>query len=156
MDPLSGQRQPFKFWFFVERDGDDSTFWNGRIPGIGGHETGYSTCAKSLQKLLENAVDLCDLWVIDCWESGRDPLQPAVPKSQRSYQVGPSLPVRAAWLVRRLRLGAGLTQSQAAEKVKINQQAYSRLENPSKSNATVKTLERVAKALGKRIEVSLA
>ena len=144
-----------KYWFFVERDEEEPTMWNGWIPEVGGHSEGFATCASSLERLLDNAVELADLWVITCWEENREPVQGSVPQNKRTYQVTPSLPVRSAWLIRKLRQDAGLTQTQAAEQAKIKQQAYSRLENPSQSNATVKTLEKVAKDLGSRVSFSL-
>jgi len=48
-----------------------------------------------------------------------------------------------------------MSQSDIAARLGMSYQAYQRLENPVKCNPTVKTLERVAKALGKRLEVRM-
>jgi antitoxin HicB len=48
------------------------------------------------------------------------------------------------------------SQSEIAALLGLSYQAYQRLENPTKSNPTIKTLERVAKALGKRLEIGIA
>jgi len=46
-------------------------------------------------------------------------------------------------------------QSEIADRLGLSYQAYQRLENPSKSNPSVKTLQRVAKAFGKRLKIEL-
>jgi predicted RNase H-like HicB family nuclease/DNA-binding XRE family transcriptional regulator len=48
------------------------------------------------------------------------------------------------------------SQTDIASKLGLTYQAYQRLENPSKGNPTIKTLERVAAALGKKLEIRLA
>ena len=48
------------------------------------------------------------------------------------------------------------SQSEIAARLGLSYQAYQRLENPAKGNPTVKTLQRVARALGKRLEVRIA
>ena len=58
-----------------------------------------------------------------------------------------------AWELRKLR--GDRPQSEVAAKLGLSYQAYQRLENPAKGNPTVKTLQRVAKAFGKRLEISL-
>jgi len=59
-----------------------------------------------------------------------------------------------AWEIRKLR--GDLSQSEIAARLGLSYQAYQRLENPTKGNPTVKTLERVARALGKRLIVRIA
>ncbi len=59
-----------------------------------------------------------------------------------------------AWDIRKLR--GNRSQSEIAARLGLSYQAYQRLENPAKGNPTVKTLERVARALGKRLEVRIA
>jgi len=46
-------------------------------------------------------------------------------------------------------------QSEIAERLGLSYQAYQRLENPSKANPSVKTLQRVAKAFGKHLKIEL-
>ena len=54
------------------------------------------------------------------------------------------------------RLRGDRSQSEIAARLGLSYQAYQRLENPAKGNPTVKTLQCVARALGKRIEVRIA
>ena len=53
--------------------------------------------------------------------------------------------------IRKLRLAAKLTQAEAAERAGLKgKQKWSDLENGRRSNLTIETLERIAKALGVR------
>jgi len=44
------------------------------------------------------------------------------------------------------------SQTAVAERLGIKYQSYQRLENPSKSNPTIKTLEKIAAIYGKKLE----
>lgn len=59
----------------------------------------------------------------------------------------------SAWELRKLR--GDLPQSEIAKRLGLSYQAYQRLENPSKGNPTIKTLEKVAKVFGKRLVISM-
>jgi len=68
------------------------------------------------------------------------------------------LPYQTAWTaiqVLQARKSKGLTIAQAAELCGVSGPTYVRWEDPYKGNATVKTLEKVATALGKHLEVVL-
>jgi antitoxin HicB len=58
-----------------------------------------------------------------------------------------------AWQLRKLR--GDFSHSEIAARLGIPYQSYQRLENPIKGNPTVKTLERAAKAFGKRVEIAI-
>jgi antitoxin HicB len=47
------------------------------------------------------------------------------------------------------------SQSGVARRLGLSYQAYQRLENPQKSNPTIKTLERIARTFGKSIAVQI-
>ena len=69
------------------------------------------------------------------------------------YPVEVEAHILVAWELRKLR--GDLSQSEIAARLGIPYQSYQRLENPTKGNPTVKTLERVAKAFGKRVEITI-
>ncbi|MDA3957892.1 type II toxin-antitoxin system HicB family antitoxin [Oceanispirochaeta sp.] len=48
------------------------------------------------------------------------------------------------------------TQKSIAEKLGLSYQAYQRLENPIKGNPTIKTLEKIAKAMGQNLKITLS
>ncbi len=58
-------------------------------------------------------------------------------------------------LLRQARESAGLTQEELALRLKTQKTAISRIENHAE-DIKLSTLERVAKALGKRLQVSIA
>jgi antitoxin HicB len=45
--------------------------------------------------------------------------------------------------------------SQAAQRLGLSYQAYQRLENPRKSNPTIKTLERIARIYGRELNLQI-
>lgn len=57
-------------------------------------------------------------------------------------------------LIRQAREGAGLTQEQLADRIKSTKTAISRMENHAR-DIKLSTLQRVARALGKHIEVHM-
>lgn len=59
--------------------------------------------------------------------------------------------IKTAYLLRQWRESSKLTQKQLANRMNISFQAYQRMERPGRSNLTVATLQRVAKALNKRL-----
>jgi ribosome-binding protein aMBF1 (putative translation factor) len=63
--------------------------------------------------------------------------------------------LRLAHRITELREKSGLTQAQLAEKVGTTQAGISRLEDPNYRNYSLKTLEKVATALGARLKVEL-
>ncbi len=62
---------------------------------------------------------------------------------------------RLADQITTLREKLGLTQSELARKVGTTQSGIARLENPNYANYSLKTLEKVAHALGARLVVGL-
>lgn len=59
--------------------------------------------------------------------------------------------IAVAMMLRTLR--AERPQAEIARQLNISYQVYQRLENPRKANPTVKTLEKIARVFGKRIEL---
>jgi antitoxin HicB len=59
--------------------------------------------------------------------------------------------VAVALMLRSLR--AGRTQIEVARELNISYQVYQRLENPRKANPTIKTLEKIARVFGKRVDL---
>ena len=59
--------------------------------------------------------------------------------------------VAVAVMLRTLR--ADRSQNEVARQLNISYQVYQRLENPRKANPTIKTLEKIARVFGKRVDV---
>ncbi len=67
---------------------------------------------------------------------------------------GQDTPVRLAIQIAKIREERGMTQAQLAKLVGTKQQVISRLEKGEQRNPTVDTLERIAHALGKKLELA--
>ncbi len=80
--------------------------------------------------------------------------EPVTGPAEGLYPIEVSPHIVIAWDIRKIR--GDRSQSEIASRLGLSYQAYQRLENPAKGNPTVKTLERVARALGKRLEVRIA
>jgi len=63
--------------------------------------------------------------------------------------------VRMAFLLRKWRAEAGMTQARMARAMGISYQSYQRMERPGRANLTVAMLDRIAHVLGKRAVVEL-
>jgi antitoxin HicB len=79
----------------------------------------------------------------------------AIPKP--AFKKGHPIPVAnhitVALQLRELR--GGQSQTEIAQKLGLSYQAYQRLENPRKSNPTIKTLERIAHVFGRELNVQI-
>lgn len=69
------------------------------------------------------------------------------------YPVAVASHIAIALQLRALR--GGQSQTVIAKKIGLSYQAYQRLENPKKANPTLKTLERIAGAFGKKLSVNI-
>ena len=69
----------------------------------------------------------------------------------KTYCVPVAAHISVAIMLRTLR--ADRPQTEVARQLNISYQVYQRLENPRKANPTVKTLEKIARVFGKRIEL---
>ena len=65
------------------------------------------------------------------------------------------LPARLAIQLAKFREEQGLTQSALAKKLHISQQALSQLEDPSLARYSLRTLQRLATALGRKLIIEL-
>jgi predicted RNase H-like HicB family nuclease/DNA-binding XRE family transcriptional regulator len=79
---------------------------------------------------------------------------PPVPKAKRGHVVTVNPRLSAVVQIRQRRAALGLTQAQTARRASVTQQQIAKLENPD-GNPTLATLDKVARALGMRVELSL-
>lgn len=106
----------------------------------------------------EESVDMAQEALAAALETGFDRQQQLPechrPKAKRGRRVVfiPIEPeIRMAYVLRRWREGAGLSQKQLSQRLGISFQAYQRMERPGRSNLTVSTLQRIARALNKKL-----
>ena len=79
----------------------------------------------------------------------------AIPKPvyKKGYPVFVANHIAVALQLRELR--GKQSQTDIAKKLGLSYQAYQRLENPRKSNPTIKTLERIANVFGRKLNVQI-
>lgn len=106
----------------------------------------------------EEAVEMAQEALSAALESDFDRDQPLPtshrPKSKRGKKTAfiPLEPeIRMAYLLRSWRENADLSQKQLADRLGISFQAYQRMERPGRSNLTITTLQRIARALNKAL-----
>jgi antitoxin HicB len=111
-----------------------------------------TTYGASLDEALANAEEALN----GCLESDFE-RNFVIPEPSTSDKPGlhliPVAPhIALAIMLRKLR--AGRSQLEVARQLHISYQVYQRLENPRKANPTIKTLEKVARVFGKRVDLS--
>ncbi len=80
---------------------------------------------------------------------------PSKIKGKNVYSILPEAAVLVPILLRKVREELHLSQIEAARRLGISYQSYQKLENPNKANPTLKTLQKVARAFGKRFTIRL-
>ncbi len=124
------------------------------IPGLADQGGEAVTCGPSMAEARRMAVDLVDTWLVLHDDAGRPlPVAGGLPTENGWELVRPSLRVQWALTLRQLRREIGLSQVEAARRMGVNQSVYSRLEDPKKSNPTLQTLEKVARAFSVTLEL---
>ena len=108
------------------------------------------TCGFSKEEALAMAKEALD----GCLESdishGNNVPKPA---SRKGYPITVANHIAVAMQLRELR--GEQSQTDIAKKLGLSYQAYQRLENPRKSNPTIKTLERIANVFGRELNVQI-
>ncbi len=80
---------------------------------------------------------------------------PVVPDRKfRKHYEAYELPVKLAVEIAALRQKKRLTQAQLARRMGVQQQMVAQLENPGETVPNVRTLEKVARALGKQLHIA--
>ncbi len=79
-----------------------------------------------------------------------------VPEPSRVYEldiyyIEPKIDVAFAIWLKKEHEKCRLTQSDVAEKLGISYQAYQRIENPGRTNPTLKTIHKLEEVFGKRL-----
>lgn len=112
-----------------------------------------NTCGFTLDHALEMASEALNVVLEMDFERGYDAPPPrnfAGKKNMHPIVVEPHIAL--SYEMKKLRKGQ--TQGELASKLGISYQAYQKLENPRKCNPTIKTLEKIGAALGKRLVVT--
>jgi predicted RNase H-like HicB family nuclease/DNA-binding XRE family transcriptional regulator len=111
---------------------------------------GCQTFGDSQEEALTMAGEALSGWIEAHLVDGESPPRP---KAKRGIPVAVAPNVAIAVEVRWMREDLHLTQTQLAKKMKVSQQAIAKLERPT-GNPSIETLARLAKALGRHVNVT--
>lgn len=110
-----------------------------------------NTWGDTLEQALAHAEDALNGCLESDFERGFRIPEPSAIKGKNIHYVPVKPHIAVALMLRTMR--ASKTQQEVARKLNVSFQVYQRLENPRKANPTIKTLEKVARAYGKHVQL---
>ena len=116
---------------------------------------GCITEGDTLEETLHNAREALNVWITSRFERGFKVPSASTIRRKNIYRIEPSPEVCVPLLLRKIRTESGLSQSVVAKKLNITYQTYQSWESPKAANPTVKQLDKVAKAIGKKLVVEI-
>lgn len=117
---------------------------------------GCVTFGETLTEAKEKAREALSGYLASVFDRGfKIPIPSKRVKGKNVYPILPETTVLVPIILRSSREELHLNQIEAAKRLGISYQSYQKLENPNKANPTLKTLEKVAKAFGKRLIMKL-
>lgn len=112
-----------------------------------------NTYGETLKDAMNNAEEALNGCIESDFQRGYKLSFPKKYEGKSYYPIYLKPHIEIAYKIRKLR--ANKSQIEIAKKLGISYQAYQKLENPRKCNPTLKTLEKIAKALDKKIEFAI-
>jgi antitoxin HicB len=109
------------------------------------------TFGATIEEAILNAEDALNGCLTSDFERNFTIPEPSNLAGEDIHQITVAPHVAVAIMLRKLRADA--TQVEIARRLDISYQVYQRLENPSKANPTLKTLEKIARVFGKHVEL---
>ena len=131
------------YYCTIEKEGDEYIAQFPDMPNV-------ATCGFTHEEALAMAKEALD----GCMEAdiSRGMSIPP-PVFTNGYPVSVANHIMLSLQLRKLR--GEQSQTDIARRLGLSYQAYQRLENPRKANPTVKTLEKIARAYGRELRISL-
>jgi len=115
---------------------------------------GCVTEGDNLEEAKAMAKEALDGWLASVYSRELNIPGPSDLKGENIHFISVDPTVSLPIIIRSMRKEKGLSQKQVAEALNIKYQTYQDYENPSKFNATVKTLKRLFNVFGKELEIS--
>jgi len=109
------------------------------------------TYGATIDEAINNAEEALNGCIESDFERNFTIPSPANISGEAIFTIPVAPHIAVAIMLRSLR--ADRPQAEIARQLNISYQVYQRLENPRKANPTVKTLEKIARVFGKRIEL---
>ena len=129
-----------------EYDNDDGAY-NVSFPDL----PGCFTYGATLDEAKVNAAEVLSAY-LESIDSRRMKIpEPSVQKDDNIYNVEPDTKVGFAIWLKKQREARGLSQSDIADQLDITYQTYQRIEDPTRSNPTLKTILKLEKVFQHRL-----
>jgi antitoxin HicB len=109
------------------------------------------TYGGTLEEALQHAEEALNGCIESDFERNFTIPSPSVISGDAIFTVPVAPHIAVAIMLRTMR--ADRSQTEVAKLLNISYQVYQRLENPHKANPTIKTLEKIARIFGKRVEL---
>jgi len=127
---------------------EEDSVWYVEAPGF---YEGIMTYGESLEQAKDMASDAIT-GLIESYIGRQIPVEvPAASDAPDIYLVEPAPSVSFALWLREKRKASGMTLTDVADKLGVKYQVYQKLEDPSKTNPTLKTLAKLEKVFGERL-----
>ena len=114
---------------------------------------GCLTSGGTKDEALVMAGEALSGYLASIFESGFPIPAPSKLKGKNIYYIEPEVAVATSIMLRQIREEQHLSQEDIAKKLHISYQAYQKLEHPLKANPTLKTLEKMAEVLDRKLVV---
>jgi len=109
------------------------------------------TFGPTIEEALQNAEEALNGCLASDFERNFNIPAPSSNTGEDIYPITVAPHIAVAIMLRQLR--GDKSQVEIARQLNITYQVYQRLENPRKANPTIKTLEKIARAFGKHVEL---
>jgi len=114
---------------------------------------GCVTQGDTMEQLMAMAEEALSLYLEDYIESEKELPAASSPQGRNIIYIEPYPEIAIPLTIKELRKQQKLSQTEIAERIGVKYQTYQQIENINKFNATVKTLNKIARALGKRLKI---
>lgn len=112
------------------------------------------TQGETMEELMENAEDVISLALIYFLDQNKEIPQPSKVEGKDIVYIHPRYDVALPIMLKKRRKELNWSQSEAASKMNVKYQTYQKLEK-ARINPTLKTLERAARVLGKKLVLDM-
>lgn len=134
---------PCKIYYSAE-----DAVWYVEAPGF---YEGIMTYGESVEQAKEMASDAIT-GLIESYVDRQIPFEiPPFGAAPDTYLIEPAPSVSFALWLRQKRKASGMTLTDVADKLGVKYQVYQRLEDPAKTNPTLKTIAKLEKVFGERL-----
>ncbi|MEO5357005.1 MAG: type II toxin-antitoxin system HicB family antitoxin [Nitrospirae bacterium YQR-1] len=130
---------------------DDGEYYVVTFPDL----KGCVTQGETTEEALFNATEALTGYLTSIFIRNLNIPEPSNITGDNIYFIEPDASISISINLKKLRQERGISQTELANMIGVKYQTYQRLENPLKSNPTIKTLSNIAKAFHRKLHVEI-